>query len=224
MFRRLMSRVGLLLPYQAGLAAVAHSRGSGETNELKIANVDYPAEYLNELAKKGLVEKDPVVNENFKTFRLQYWGDTFKRTKRLDEAGPVFSLAEDFGFSGVRSGIGYAHGVRNAKGTEGSFFCWHGLHRSRRTEEILRLIVPHLHEALCRAVVRANESLPLTPRELEVLKWLSLGKSTWDISVILGIAERTVKFHVGNLLEKLDASTRAHAVAVASARGWIDIE
>lgn len=64
----------------------------------------------------------------------------------------------------------------------------------------------------------------ITSREREVLLWIREGKSTWDISHILGISERTVKFHARNITQKLDATNRAHAVAIAIKRGIIDIE
>lgn len=55
----------------------------------------------------------------------------------------------------------------------------------------------------------------LSPREWEVLGWLKLGKTSWDISRILGISERTVNYHVNNIIKKLDASNRIHAVCLA---------
>ena len=60
---------------------------------------------------------------------------------------------------------------------------------------------------------------PLSQRETEVLSWLKTGKSSWDISVILGISERTVNFHVRNIVQKLNAVSRVHAVAVAAEKG-----
>ncbi len=62
---------------------------------------------------------------------------------------------------------------------------------------------------------RMKGSRSLTPRETEVLKWMKNGKTNWEIAVILGITERTVKFHITNILAKLNASTRSHAVALA---------
>lgn len=60
----------------------------------------------------------------------------------------------------------------------GSFFCFHGLGRIRRTEEILGLVVPHLHQALC-LIASLQEIRPgLAPRELEVPKWVKQGKSS----------------------------------------------
>jgi DNA-binding CsgD family transcriptional regulator len=58
----------------------------------------------------------------------------------------------------------------------------------------------------------------LSPRELEVLKWLKLGKTSWDISVILNISERTVNYHVNNIVQKLGVSSRLQAVSEAFAK------
>jgi PAS domain S-box-containing protein len=55
----------------------------------------------------------------------------------------------------------------------------------------------------------------LSPREKEILTWVMQGKSTWDISTILKISERTVKFHVENVMKKLSAVNRTQAVAIA---------
>ncbi|MBS0334217.1 MAG: hypothetical protein JSS35_15720 [Proteobacteria bacterium] len=59
----------------------------------------------------------------------------------------------------------------------------------------------------------------LTPRERNVLAWVAEGKSDWEISVILGVSETTVRFHADNARRKLGAVNRAHAVArLAAAR------
>lgn len=63
----------------------------------------------------------------------------------------------------------------------------------------------------------------LTPRELEVLQELALGLQNKEIAAKLVISERTVKFHVSAILEKLGAGNRTEAVAVAAQRGLIDL-
>jgi DNA-binding CsgD family transcriptional regulator len=63
----------------------------------------------------------------------------------------------------------------------------------------------------------------LTERETEVMQWIQRGKTNWEISRILCISERTVKFHVQNSLAKLGASTRSHAIAIALKRGFIEL-
>lgn len=66
-----------------------------------------------------------------------------------------------------------------------------------------------------------NNGSTLSLREKEVLKWLKMGKSSWDISIILDISERTVNFHITNIMNKLDAMTRTQAVAISIERGLI---
>ena len=64
----------------------------------------------------------------------------------------------------------------------------------------------------------------LLPREKEVLNWIKRGKSTWDVSLILGISDNTVKYHIKNIFKKLDAVNRIQAVATAVQEGLIDLD
>jgi DNA-binding NarL/FixJ family response regulator len=61
----------------------------------------------------------------------------------------------------------------------------------------------------------------LTPRELEVLQWMARGLTNRQIARRLQISEHTVKFHAGAVLGKLNARSRAEAVARAIGLGWI---
>ena len=63
----------------------------------------------------------------------------------------------------------------------------------------------------------------LTPRELDVLALLAEGASNKTIAKRLGISVHTAKFHVGSLLDKLDATGRTDAVAHAARRGVIHL-
>jgi DNA-binding NarL/FixJ family response regulator len=64
------------------------------------------------------------------------------------------------------------------------------------------------------------EQLP-TPREIEVLELISEGLVNREIGERLFLSEETVKSHVRHLLAKLQARSRAHAVAVGLRRGLI---
>jgi len=64
---------------------------------------------------------------------------------------------------------------------------------------------------------------PLTPREREVLWKMSLGLGNREIAQALHISAHTAKFHVGQIIAKLDASSRAHAVAKALRSGLVEI-
>jgi DNA-binding NarL/FixJ family response regulator len=61
----------------------------------------------------------------------------------------------------------------------------------------------------------------LTERERAVLRLVAAGRSNKQIARHLGITERTVKFHVTSILNKLGADNRAQAVALAAERGLI---
>ena len=59
----------------------------------------------------------------------------------------------------------------------------------------------------------------LTPRELEVLRLIARGRSNKRIALELGVAEKTVKTHVGHVLSKLDLSDRTQAALYAVREG-----
>jgi DNA-binding CsgD family transcriptional regulator len=63
--------------------------------------------------------------------------------------------------------------------------------------------------------------IELTPRERDVLALMAEGASNKSIARQLGISVHTAKFHVGSLLDKLDATGRTDAVAHAARRGVI---
>ena len=83
-----------------------------------------------------------------------------------------------------------------------------------------RLMPPEVAE-------RLSEHFPqvaLTPREIEVLRYVAKGYGNKEIGVRLGTAAGTVKMHLQNILSKLGASDRTHAVTLAIRRGIIHIE
>ena len=61
----------------------------------------------------------------------------------------------------------------------------------------------------------------LSNRERDVLRLLIAGKSNKEIASALNIAERTVKFHVTSIFNKLGAENRAQAVTIAHERGFV---
>ncbi|NVZ20432.1 response regulator transcription factor [Pseudomonas costantinii] len=60
---------------------------------------------------------------------------------------------------------------------------------------------------------------PLTPTELEILRWASEGKTVWEISQIRDTSEATVKFHLRNIYGKLDVTNRVQAMNEAARQG-----
>jgi DNA-binding NarL/FixJ family response regulator len=65
---------------------------------------------------------------------------------------------------------------------------------------------------------------PLTARELDVLRLIRDGHRYKQIADKLGIAETTVSFHIQNLVQKLGANDKTHAVTIAIRRGLLEVE
>ena len=63
----------------------------------------------------------------------------------------------------------------------------------------------------------------LTPREIDVLRLIASGNANKEIADQLSIGEASVKSYVANILSKLDAKDRAHAVTIGLKRGIIDL-
>jgi DNA-binding NarL/FixJ family response regulator len=83
-----------------------------------------------------------------------------------------------------------------------------------------RFIPPSLESRLAERCPAAD----ITPRENDVLQLLAKGLSTADIARRLRVAEKTVRIHIGNLLEKLGARDRTHALVIALHRGIVHLE
>ncbi|WP_394392547.1 helix-turn-helix domain-containing protein [Shewanella woodyi] len=60
-------------------------------------------------------------------------------------------------------------------------------------------------------------TIELTQRQHEILHWVKLGKSNWEISTILSISIDTVKFHLRGIYKRLGVSNRVQAVQVVTA-------
>ncbi|VAW87974.1 hypothetical protein MNBD_GAMMA16-2200 [hydrothermal vent metagenome] len=68
-----------------------------------------------------------------------------------------------------------------------------------------------------------TNSITLTVREKDVMRWLFDGKSNWEIGKILNISEYTVKNYVQRLINKFGAKNRTHVVAKALNMGLIEL-
>lgn len=66
-----------------------------------------------------------------------------------------------------------------------------------------------------RQILANKKGLGLTPRELEILKWISHGKTAGEIALIVSVSEHTVNSHTATILKKLDVVNRTQMVAKA---------
>jgi len=82
--------------------------------------------------------------------------------------------------------------------------------------DIMKKLIQRVSASQIESVPAADD---LTPRELEVLSLIALGKSNREIATTLSISEKTVKTHVGNILSKLHLSDRTQAAIYAHKHG-----
>lgn len=197
-----------------GLGSIA----SGElSNIIKIVNYDYSSEWLSMYAADKMYKADPIIRYNYERFETHFWSEALTAYGD-DPCRDFMKKASDFGLV-----HGVASGMRD--GSKGSIFSFSSPNNNFRIhhKDILNILTPHIHMALARVGgVKREESCPsISEREKEVLNWMKEGKTNWEISVILSISERTVKFHVQNIERKLNATNKAHAIAIAMDMGLV---
>jgi DNA-binding CsgD family transcriptional regulator len=88
----------------------------------------------------------------------------------------------------------------------------------------IRVLANYFHGHVLRINGHNSDSdILMSARELDCLKWTAAGKTAWEASVILGISERTVRFHLNAAREKLECATTTQAVAKAIVNQLIDV-
>jgi len=64
-------------------------------------------------------------------------------------------------------------------------------------------------------------TIPFTKREVECIRWVSKGKTSWEVSKILGVSERTVNFHIQNCMKKTNSVNRQQVISKCLLSGVI---
>ncbi|OWY37899.1 hypothetical protein CEK28_14715 [Xenophilus sp. AP218F] len=178
----------------------------------KVLNVSYPNEWLDHYLQENLAQHDPIL-------RIQIgqgpvlWEDRFNRAKGAEEKRFIAEATE----CGMGSGITFS--AASGRNNIGSIFCLAGKESTRNAAlvSMLNCLTPHLHQAAVRVAnlpPAAPSNMPLSQREYDIFHWMSRGKTNWEIATILNISERTVKFHVANVIRKLNANNRTHAIVL----------
>lgn len=193
--------------------------------ERPLIAITYAPEWARHYLQEGYVNIDPVVKAGFGGILPIDWST-------IDRSDPIiirfFGEAQEFsiGPNGLTIPIRGRHGefALFSVSTEDD--------KLREWEKIKNILMPDLmmmayyfHDwALKTEGITRDDFLNcLSLREKDCLKWRALGKSDWDISHVLGIGERTVKFHLENARHKLGAANTTHAVAKAISHGLIII-
>jgi DNA-binding NarL/FixJ family response regulator len=74
---------------------------------------------------------------------------------------------------------------------------------------------------ICQTEEKTDSTLQLTPRQLEILQLVAQGVSYKDVAEALGLTERTIKYHMGNIVQILHLENRSQVIAHAAKLGII---
>ena len=208
-----------LVPVAAVLCALARLDIRQGLFEVKtLLNLGYPLEWLTLYKARRYDRVDPVLRIHYAHYVPQVWSHTYKTVtvvaeRHFIEASMQFGLKEGFTWGLACD----AQGCGSVLSFVGDDFAQIPRHRT-----MLECLAPGLHGMLIRLTAKNVHAVGLlTAREREALRWAGAGKTTWEMARIMGISERTVVFHVRNVMQKLKARNRAHAIAKAAALGFL---
>ncbi len=209
----LLEGVGSLLPVDNIVCGLAKIDSDARFLDImRVVDVSYPPGWMAHYLERNYARVDPIFRKHFQQYRTQVWSRTFAEIASPEEK----SFLHDANSCGLNDGI--TLGIPERRSALASLFSFHGkgLVKHNLHLDILEYLLPHFHCALAASVPASSAPAPnLSNREREVLQWAAIGKTNWEISVILGISERTAKFHVQRAMSKLGASSRAYMVARA---------
>lgn len=212
-----------LLPMRGVVCILAHWDTDGGIREVRqLLNFGYPPEWLVLYRERRYDRVDPVLRAYRDGKDVQVWSQAF----RLAHSATERAFVEACAAFGLREGVTVGQGGVGGCGSIVSFW-GNALEQVARHRTIIECLAPTVHDLLLRLAKPGIGIWPqdmvrgLTPRERQMLYWASLGKTTWEIGRIIGIRERTVMFHMGNAMHKLEARNRAQAIAKAALLGLL---
>lgn len=187
---------------------------------------NYPSEWTKKYIDESLIKIDPTVVFCMRHSTPIRW-DKFSKMGELGK-GKYKDLMDDARDHGLVSGYSlplwapsgefavFSLASRNEI-SEMEDLCAESLPFSQLfANAILETLLTQMAEEFA-----TNQSVTLTKREKECLFWACEGKTTWEMSKIVDVSERTIIFHLNNAVEKLGANNRQHAVAKAILYGLI---
>ena len=187
-------------------------------SDLTVAN-GWPPEWFEIYTRENFSVMDPVPQYGASTVQPFEWAEARYDKDSNPAAHLVMTRATEF-----RLMQGYCIPLHYDEGGAVISMATEQLTIDPVAKSALQLIGIYAHNRI-RSLGRPKPEKRdlLTPREREILRWAADGKTSWEVSVILHISERTVKFHLNQASHKLNAVNRTAAVANALARGLIKL-
>lgn len=162
---------------------------------------------------------DPVILKGPEQLLPFTWSSMSFGVDPTDEQKNFFAEAEAFGLG---EGLGIpVHGVHGSLAMvsmvaeEETRRLASMLHRHGEEVHLISLIFHNIARELMALGRSGRGPISLSARERECLLWLAKGKTRWEISIIMGISVRTVKYHLNNVRAKLGVCSREQAIVKA---------
>jgi LuxR family quorum sensing-dependent transcriptional regulator len=174
---------------------------------------DWPASWLQLYTEKDFVSVDPFVEEARRAMAPFLWSEVEHKRPLTPRGREVYETGREYGWREV---IGIPiHGPVGYQGMV-SLASMQDITLSATDRAGLDMVSRVIHEK-CRKEVGfglAPEDTPkLSPRELECMQWVAVGKTDWEVGQVLGISSSTAHFHIESAKKKLGISSRTEAVA-----------
>jgi LuxR family quorum-sensing system transcriptional regulator SolR len=168
---------------------------------------------------RGYLQVDPTVRHALKSTLPIVWSHS------VFEATP--ELWEEARAHGLR--FGWAQASRDAWGSVGLLTLARGagmlapdeLQAKAAQMAWLAQLTHAGMSRLLRPKLVPETLVTMTAREREVLRWTAEGKTAYEVSQILTVSERTVNFHINNVVAKLGASNKTQAAVKAATLGML---
>lgn len=210
-----------LIPHEMSYCQVGTVNSSGIAVSESLG-LNFPKAYLEEIKEENGNVGCPVMSKWLRERHAQIFKSDFMHGVALPEKWITAFRRHD-----LRNIA--AHGVVDLNGETVSYFSFCRIRGNLGAAQslLLEILVPHMHQALIRALSRGpslstenvQRAHTLTKREEQVLNWLIAGKTNWEIAAIVGSSENTVKNQVSSVLAKLGVSTRTQAATRALSLG-----
>lgn len=188
------------------------------TAEAAVLALNYPTRWVSHYLQRGYFTDDPVVRYARTSILPYEW-----RSLKVSNHRELLILREA-GDAGLRHGISVPIHEPSGK----VFLATLASENQPTTtpDECTRvhMLAVAFHERYCVLTASMSRQRPcvvLTPREHACLSWVACGKSSWDISRLMGLSEHTVNFHLKNAMRKLDTASRFAAAVRAVSQGLI---
>lgn len=188
-----------------------------EKRDRPLVAMTYSAEWQKHYAQRDYVDIDPVVKAGIGGILPVDWGTLDRKHPTVKK---FFGEAQEFkvGSQGISVPVRGRHGefALFSVTSEMPAIEWDRLKHSYMRD--LMLLAYNFHSFALKAeqIEDADDYRDkLSFREAECLRWTAMGKSAWDTGQIMGVSERTVKFHLENARAKLRAMNTTHAVSKA---------